>query len=175
MRRRSHGSCVSTAPGSRARFAQHSSGRRTMDGSGHLLTPGANFDGSGAFDRRKRSLGLRSTHSLSHLWPSVPLALLSAVLLGASAPFPKLLLGAVSPQLVAGLLYLGAGGGRSCRIAPWPGGIRHSGSQGSFASPQCALAGGLAVERWRCHIHRVRARRSQSPRLRSSSGYLAIS
>jgi drug/metabolite transporter (DMT)-like permease len=45
----------------------------------------------------------------SHLWPGVPLALLSAVLFGASAPFAKLLLGAVSPQMLAGLLYLGAG------------------------------------------------------------------
>lgn len=50
-------------------------------------------------------------HSHSHLWPGVPLALLSAVLFGASAPFAKLLLGVVSPQLLAGLLYLGAGVG----------------------------------------------------------------
>lgn len=49
------------------------------------------------------------THS--HLWPGVPLALLSAVLFGASAPFAKLLLGSVSPQLLAGALYLGAGVG----------------------------------------------------------------
>jgi drug/metabolite transporter (DMT)-like permease len=47
--------------------------------------------------------------SHSHLWPGVPLALLSAVLFGASAPFAKLLLGAVDAQLLAGLLYLGAG------------------------------------------------------------------
>jgi drug/metabolite transporter (DMT)-like permease len=40
----------------------------------------------------------------------VPLALTSAVLFGASAPFAKLLLGSVDPQLLAGLLYLGAGG-----------------------------------------------------------------
>ncbi|WP_414637976.1 DMT family transporter [Aliidongia sp.] len=39
----------------------------------------------------------------------MPLALLSAVLFGASAPLAKLLLGAVSPQLLAGLLYLAAG------------------------------------------------------------------
>jgi drug/metabolite transporter (DMT)-like permease len=44
----------------------------------------------------------------AHLWPGVPLALGSAVLFGASAPCAKLLLGAVSPQLLAGLLYLGA-------------------------------------------------------------------
>jgi drug/metabolite transporter (DMT)-like permease len=45
------------------------------------------------------------------LWPSVPLALASAVLFGASAPFAKLLLGSTDPQLLAGLLYLGAGVG----------------------------------------------------------------
>ena len=45
----------------------------------------------------------------SALWPGVPLALASAVLFGASAPFAKLLLGSTDPQLLAGLLYLGAG------------------------------------------------------------------
>lgn len=52
-------------------------------------------------------------HSHSHLWPGVPLALLSAVLFGASAPFAKLLLGSAPPQMLAGLLYLGAGIGLS--------------------------------------------------------------
>jgi len=47
----------------------------------------------------------------SHLWPGVPLALGSAVLFGASTPLSKLLVGAMDPQLLAGLLYLGAGGG----------------------------------------------------------------
>ena len=47
----------------------------------------------------------------SHLWPGVPLALGSAVLFGATAPLSKLLLGKVDAQLLAGLLYLGAGGG----------------------------------------------------------------
>jgi drug/metabolite transporter (DMT)-like permease len=47
--------------------------------------------------------------TLSPLWPGVPLALASAVLFGASAPFAKLLLGSTDPQLLAGLLYLGAG------------------------------------------------------------------
>jgi drug/metabolite transporter (DMT)-like permease len=37
------------------------------------------------------------------------LALLSAVLFGASTPFAKLLLGSVDPWMMAGLLYLGAG------------------------------------------------------------------
>jgi drug/metabolite transporter (DMT)-like permease len=46
---------------------------------------------------------------MSPLWPGVPLALASAVLFGASAPFAKLLLGSTDPQLLAGLLYLGAG------------------------------------------------------------------
>ena len=44
-----------------------------------------------------------------HLWPGVPLALGSAVLFGAAPPLSKLLLGAVSPFMLAGLLYLGAG------------------------------------------------------------------
>jgi drug/metabolite transporter (DMT)-like permease len=47
----------------------------------------------------------------SPLWPGVPLAVASAVLFGASAPFAKLLLGSTDPQLLAGLLYLGAGVG----------------------------------------------------------------
>jgi uncharacterized membrane protein len=37
------------------------------------------------------------------------MALAAAVLFGAAAPFAKLLLGAVEPQLLAGLLYIGAG------------------------------------------------------------------
>jgi len=39
------------------------------------------------------------------------MALASAILFGASTPFSKLLLGKMDPQLLAGLLYLGAGGG----------------------------------------------------------------
>ena len=46
---------------------------------------------------------------LSHLWPGVPLALGSALLFGGTAPLSKLLLGQVVPQVLAGLLYLGAG------------------------------------------------------------------
>ena len=41
--------------------------------------------------------------------PGILLALVSAALFGASTPFSKLLLGAVDPWLMAGLLYLGAG------------------------------------------------------------------
>jgi drug/metabolite transporter (DMT)-like permease len=41
--------------------------------------------------------------------PGVPLALGSAVLFGAVAPLSKLLLTSIDPQLLAGLLYLGAG------------------------------------------------------------------
>jgi drug/metabolite transporter (DMT)-like permease len=48
-------------------------------------------------------------HPNSHLWPGVPLALASAVLFGATPPLSKLLLNAVSPFVLAGLLYLGAG------------------------------------------------------------------
>lgn len=39
----------------------------------------------------------------------VPLALLSAILFGASTPLAKILLGAIDPWMMAGLLYLGAG------------------------------------------------------------------
>lgn len=39
----------------------------------------------------------------------IPLALLSAVLFGASTPLAKILLGNVDPWMMAGLLYLGAG------------------------------------------------------------------
>lgn len=41
--------------------------------------------------------------------PGAPMALASAVLFGAAAPFAKLLLGVADPQLLAGMLYLGAG------------------------------------------------------------------
>ena len=41
--------------------------------------------------------------------PGVPLALGSAVLFGAATPVSKLLLASVEPQMLAGLLYLGAG------------------------------------------------------------------
>lgn len=51
---------------------------------------------------------MKLPHS-SPLWPGVPLALASAVLFGATAPLSKLLLGQIEPQLLAGLLYLGAG------------------------------------------------------------------
>ena len=45
----------------------------------------------------------------SHLWPGVPLAVGSAVLFGLSAPVAKQLLESVDPQMLAALLYLGAG------------------------------------------------------------------
>lgn len=52
-----------------------------------------------------------SSHTHSHLWPGVPLALGSAALFGAAPPLSKLLLEEVSPFMLAGLLYLGAGVG----------------------------------------------------------------
>jgi drug/metabolite transporter (DMT)-like permease len=51
------------------------------------------------------------TIARSNLWPGVPLALGSAVLFGASAPLSKVLLGSIDPQMLAGLLYAGAGVG----------------------------------------------------------------
>jgi drug/metabolite transporter (DMT)-like permease len=48
-------------------------------------------------------------NALSYLWPGVPLALASALAFGASTPLSKILLDSIDPQLLAGLLYLGAG------------------------------------------------------------------
>src|SRR5256885_6015880 len=42
-------------------------------------------------------------------WPGASFALLSALLFGVSAPLAKILLGDISPWLLAGLLYLGSG------------------------------------------------------------------
>ena len=53
-----------------------------------------------------------------HRWSGVPFALVSAALFGASTPFAKLLLGAVDPWLLAGVLYLGAGLGLAL-VRPW--------------------------------------------------------
>lgn len=52
---------------------------------------------------------MSSPASHAHLWPGVPLALGSAVLFGATPPLSKLLLTAVNPFILAGLLYLTAG------------------------------------------------------------------
>ncbi|MES0060798.1 EamA family transporter [Mesorhizobium sp. M0041] len=52
---------------------------------------------------------MSESHSHSHLWPGVPLALGSAALFGAVSPLSKLILDSVSPLMLAGLLYLGAG------------------------------------------------------------------
>jgi drug/metabolite transporter (DMT)-like permease len=50
-------------------------------------------------------------------WQGIAAALASAVLFGASTPFAKLLLGSVSPWMLAGLLYLGAGLGLAAMLA----------------------------------------------------------
>lgn len=52
-------------------------------------------------------------------WPGAPLALASAVLFGASTPIAKLLLGGVSPWMLAGLLYLGSGLGLAMLHVGW--------------------------------------------------------
>ncbi|MEP6565872.1 MAG: DMT family transporter [Mesorhizobium sp.] len=54
---------------------------------------------------------MSESHSHSHLWPGVPLALGSAALFGAAPPLSKLLLDTINPFMLAGLLYLGAGVG----------------------------------------------------------------
>ena len=51
---------------------------------------------------------MSETHD-SHLWPGAALALSAAVLFGITTPVSKLLIGQVDPQMLAGLLYLGAG------------------------------------------------------------------
>src|ERR1700723_584120 len=53
----------------------------------------------------------QSVSTRNPLWPGVPLALASALLFGASTPFAKILVETSTPQLLAGLLYLGAGFG----------------------------------------------------------------
>ncbi|RBP13174.1 drug/metabolite transporter (DMT)-like permease [Roseiarcus fermentans] len=64
---------------------------------------------------------MTDTHPHSPLWPGVPLALGSAVLFGAAAPFSKSLSGALDPFMLAGLLYLGAGLGLlGLRLLPFP-------------------------------------------------------
>ncbi|MCI0467829.1 MAG: EamA family transporter [Beijerinckiaceae bacterium] len=52
---------------------------------------------------------MSAARAKSHLWPGVPLALAAAVLFGITPPLSKLLLLAVSPFMLAGLLYLGGG------------------------------------------------------------------
>src|SRR4051812_8754223 len=49
--------------------------------------------------------------NMKHLWPGVPMAIVAAALFGFSTPLAKMLLGAVDPWLLAGLLYLGSGAG----------------------------------------------------------------
>lgn len=63
-------------------------------------------------------------------FPGVPLALGAAILFGASTPFSKLLLGAVNPWLLAGILYLGAGIGLSLFLL-----VRHAAMDEAAESP----------------------------------------
>ena len=63
-------------------------------------------------------------------FPGVPLALGAAILFGASTPFSKLLLGAVNPWLLAGILYLGAGIGLSLFLL-----VRHAAMDEAADSP----------------------------------------
>ncbi len=51
-------------------------------------------------------------HSISQrLYPGVPLALGAAILFGATAPLSKIMLASIEPQMLAGVLYAGAGVG----------------------------------------------------------------
>jgi drug/metabolite transporter (DMT)-like permease len=62
-------------------------------------------------DRSKHPYRMMGVHSLKH--PGVLAALAAALLFGGGTPFAKMLLGSVSPWLLAGLLYLGSGVGLS--------------------------------------------------------------
>lgn len=60
----------------------------------------------------------RNRATTADRWSGVALALLAAILFGASVPLAKWLLGTVGPTTLAGLLYLGAGSGvGSLRLA----------------------------------------------------------
>ncbi len=58
---------------------------------------------------------------------AIVLALLSALLFGASTPIAKVLLGSIDPWLLAGILYLGSGIGLGAAVA-WRG-LRHGASR----------------------------------------------
>ena len=72
--------------------------------------------------RCRRDVRIRSMTALRH--PGVLAALGAALLFGAGTPFAKLLLGPVSPWLLAGVLYLGSGIGLALlRMLRGDGGI----------------------------------------------------
>jgi drug/metabolite transporter (DMT)-like permease len=71
---------------------------------------------------RQRALPAQAAgEKLLHLNRGVPYALGAAALFGASTPFAKLLLGEVSPLVLAAILYLGSGIGLAAWIALRPG------------------------------------------------------
>jgi drug/metabolite transporter (DMT)-like permease len=70
-------------------------------------------------------------------------ALGAAALFGASTPFAKLLLGQVSPLVLAAILYLGSGIGLAAWLALRPGGARLQGfARGDWAWIAAAIAAG---------------------------------
>lgn len=76
--------------------------------------------------------------------PGVAAALGAAVLFGAGTPFAKLLLGAVSPWLMAGLLYLGSGVGLALvRVASRAAPVRLAPGEWRWLAG-AILAGGVA-------------------------------
>jgi len=76
----------------------------------------------------------------------VPYALGAAALFGASTPFAKLLLGEVSPLVLAAILYLGSGIGLAAWLALRPGNAKLAGfARGDWPWIAAAiLAGGIA-------------------------------
>lgn len=88
-------------------------------------------------DRTPASAGLRR--------PGVAAALAAAALFGAGAPAAKLLLGSISPWLLAGLLYLGAGAGLSLfRAISGAGRVRLAPRESPWLIGAVAFGGGAA-------------------------------
>lgn len=76
----------------------------------------------------------------SNSWTGIFFALGSAVLFGASTPFAKMLLGELSPWLMAGLLYLGVGIGLGLVLS-----VQHIRGHRSEASLQTSDLGWLVA------------------------------
>lgn len=85
------------------------------------------------------------SHGLRHLFPGLPLALASAALFGATAPISKLLLDAIEPVMLAGLLYLGAGIGLALYSAIGRVGGRAARAEAGLRRPDLPWLAGAIV------------------------------
>lgn len=94
-------------------------------------------------------------------------ALLSAVLFGVSAPFAKMLLGAVSPSLLAGFLYLGSGLGLAVVRLVWRSKEAGLSRKDLPWLAAAVLSGGIVgpVRGWSCTMRSMPGANPASPRL----------